>query len=523
MTSELLRRRQFVRNASAWAALMVASLGPIKKVHAQKPLFINDPFQLGVASGDPVADGFVIWTRIAPDPYDINALPNEALLVTWEVAADAKFKKIIKKGNIYARPELAHSVHVEVQGLDQGREYFYRFTCGDVQSQVGRALTLPAPYASVDRLKFGVASCQHYEQGYFTAYKDMIAHDPSLIVHLGDYIYDVSWGQTIRHHPIGDARTLHDYRQIHAVYKLDADLQKAHLHCPWVFVWDDHEVDNDYADLINEDNAAPEVFAKRRNAAYQAFYEHMPLRAMSAPDANMNMIMFQRFQYGNLAEFNLLDLRQYRSNQPCELPDFFAGRVVDETQCPDWKDPKRTMLGPLQETWMSKGFARTNAKWVVLAQSLMLMGYDQTLGPTRGFYTDNWNAYPFAKRRLLDLIKLRKLQNVISLGGDIHAYFVGDVKDDDLNPNSPTLISEFVGTSVTSESYNTKLFNALMAENPQMKFVDDRYRGYIMCDVTPTVWNSTLRIVDNVHTRDGTFRTLAAFAVENGKPGVQMA
>ncbi len=523
MTSDMYARRQFVRNAAAWAGVMLASLGPIKKVAAANPVFINDPFQLGVASGDPVADGFVIWTRIAPDPYDIQALPNEALLVGWEVATDAKFKKIIKKGNVYARPELAHSVHVEVQGLEQGSEYFYRFTCGGVQSQVGRALTLPAPYANVERLRFAFASCQHYEQGYFSAYRDMVAQNPSFIMHLGDYIYDVSWGQTIRHHPIGDARTLHDYRQIHAIYKLDSDLQKAHLHCPWVFMWDDHEVDNDYANLINEDNAPPEEFAKRRNAAYQAFYEHMPLRAMAAPDANMNMVMFQRFQYGNLAEFNMLDLRQYRSNHPCELPDFHAGRVVDISQCADLNDPKRTMLGPLQETWMAKGFARTNAKWVVIAQTLMLMGFDQILGPQRGTYTDNWGGYPVARRKLLDLVKNRKLQNVISLGGDIHSYVIGDVKDDDLDPNSATLISEFVGTSITSESYNTRLFSALMAENQNIKLIDDRYRGYILCDVDSKVWTSTLRISDNVHVRDSACKTFATFAVENGKPGVQQA
>lgn len=516
-------RRAFLRQTAAWAAATISTLGPIKRVMAAKPTFLNYPFRLGVASGDPVADGFVIWTRLAPDPYDIHALPDEAIEVAWEVAADPKFKKMVKSGNVFARPELAHSVHVEVQGLDPHREYFYRFACAGVQSPVGRALTLPSPHAAVDRLKFAFASCQHYEQGYFTAYRDMIAQDPAFILHLGDYIYDVSWGQTVRHHPIGDARTLHDYRQLHAIYKLDEDLQKAHLYCPWFFMWDDHEVDNDYANLTSEDNDPPEIFSKRRASAYQAFYEHMPLRAMAAPDANAGMVMFQRFNYGALAEFNALDLRQYRSNQPCELPDHHSGRVVDVTLCPDLNDSNRTMLGKMQETWMDKGFARNDTSWVVIAQTLMMMGFDQILGPARGTYTDNWGGYPAAKRRILDLIKKRNLQNVISLGGDIHSYVVGDVKDNDLDPNSPTLISEFVSTSITSESYNTKLFDSLLPENPNIKFINDRYRGYVLCDLDRSVWRTDLRIVEDVQVKTPTFRTLASFFVENGKPGIQIA
>ncbi len=523
MTIEMNQRRRFMRQAAAWAGVAVANLGPISRVMAGPAQFINDPFQLGVASGDPVADGFVIWTRLAPDPYDPKALPDEAIVVTWEVASDSKFKKIVAKGNVYARFEWAHSVHVEVRGLEPDREYFYRFVCGTAQSPVGRGLTMPTPGVAVDRLKFAFASCQHYEQGYFTAYRDMIAQDPKFIMHLGDYIYDVSYGQTVRHSPIGDGRSLQDYRQIHAVYKLDADLQKAHAYCPWFFMWDDHEVDNDYASLISEDNDPPALFAKRRAAAYQAYYEHMPLRSTAAPDANMNMYMFQRFSYGNLAEFNMLDLRQYRSNHPCELPDFHAGRTVDVTQCAEINDPARSMLGAIQENWMQKNFGRTDAKWVVIGQTLMMMGFDQILGPPRGVYTDNWGGYPAAKRKILDLIKQRKLTNVVSLGGDIHAFFCGDVKDNDLDQASATMIAEFIATSISTESYNTKLFDALLAENPNVIYANDRYRGYVLCDLDAKMWRTDFRIVEDVRVRTPTFRKLASFVVENGKPGVQKA
>ncbi|MBM3515337.1 MAG: alkaline phosphatase, partial [Alphaproteobacteria bacterium] len=328
----------------------MAGLVPIRMV-AATPAFINDPFQLGVASGDPNTDGFVIWTRLAPDPYDPKALPDEAIEVRWEVSEDVKFRKIVSRGTVFARPELAHSVHVDLRGLASHREYFYRFICGGAESPVGRGMTWPAPTASAEKLRFAFASCQHYEQGYFSAYRDMVAQDPGLIVHLGDYIYDVSYGRTVRHHPIADARTLDDYRQIHAVYKLDPDLAAAHRHCPWLLVWDDHEVDNDYSAIDSEDDSDPAIYLARRRAAYQAYYEHMPLRASAAPTATGNMYMFQRINYGDLAEFNQLDLRQYRAPIVCKTPTFKAGRVIDVTQCPDLNDPARTMLGTQQEFW----------------------------------------------------------------------------------------------------------------------------------------------------------------------------
>ena len=519
--SQAAPRRSFVRSAAAFAGSMLAGLGPIRRAAAAAPNFINDPFQLGVASGDPNTDGFVIWTRLAPDPYDPAALPVEAIPVGWEVAEDAKFRKIAARGTVYARPELAHSVHVDLRGLGPHRDYFYRFTCGDAVSPVGRGATWPAPTAPADKLRFAFGSCQHYEQGYFSAYRDMVAQDPSLIIHLGDYIYDVSYGRTVRHSPIADARTLADYRQLHAVYKLDPDLQAAHRHCPWLFVWDDHEVDNDYSAIDSEDDADPAAFLARRRAAYQAYYEHMPLRASAGPTASGNMFMFQRINYGDLAEFNQLDLRQYRAPIVCKTPTFRAGRVVDVTQCPELADPSRTMLGAQQEFWIDRHLGRTGARWTVIAQSLMLMGFDQIVGPARGVYTDNWAGFPAARRKVFDIIKKRSLQNVISLGGDIHSYVVGDAKDIDADPASATLLSEFVCTSITSESFNTSVFAAMAPENPNIKLIDDRYRGYVLCDVDRNVWRTTLRTVDDVMDRNTGFGTLATFAVEQGQPGVK--
>jgi alkaline phosphatase D len=514
-------RRRFIRNAALWAGAALAALGPTRRVTAQVPRFINDPFQLGVASGDPVPDGFVIWTRLAPDPYDPKALPPEAIPVAWEVAADDKFRKVVAQGNVFARPELGHSVHVELHGLEHGREYFYRFACGAARSRVGRALTPLPPNARTERFRLALASCQHYDQGYFTAYRDMIAQDPGLIVHVGDYIYEVSWGQTIRHSPVADAWTLDDYRLMHAVYKLDPDLQAAHAHCPWLMTWDDHEVDNDYAAQTPEDATDLAAFARRRLAAYQAYYENMPLRAMAAPDATGHMQMFQRLNIGDLMELNVLDLRQYRSSQPCRQPGLRVGRVVDAAESPDFDDPDRSMLGAVQENWFRMNFGRTGARWNVIVQSLMMMNFDQEPGPGRGAYSDNWGAYGAARRKVVDLILQRGLKNVVSLGGDIHSYFAGDVVLDDADPLSEPVISEFVGTSITAESYNTKLFESLMPENPNIKFVNDRYRGYVLCDVDRDVWRADFRIVEDVRVRTPVFRSLARFEVENGRPGVK--
>ncbi|MBY0508957.1 MAG: alkaline phosphatase D family protein [Rhodospirillaceae bacterium] len=514
-------RRTLLRGAALWAAASAAGLGPVKRALAA-PVFLNDPFQLGVASGDPVADGFVIWTRLAPDPFDPEALPPEAIQVAWEVATDEAMKKIVARGNVMARPDMAHSVHVDVRGLAPHHQYYYRFHCGPAVSRTGRALTLPTPRMPVDRLRFAFASCSHLEQGYFTAYRDMMKQDPAFMLHLGDYIYESSWGTPVRHHPGPEPVTLEGYRAYHAAYKMDPDLQAAHAHCPWFVTWDDHEVANDYSRNESETMPDPKEFLARKLAAYKAYYEHMPLRPYAAFDGSQ-LSLYQRFYFGDLAEFNITDGRQYRDPIPCQSPEKKAGRVVDIAECAEYFDPNRTMFGKAQETWMKNGFAKSNTAWNVLAHALMFTSFDQILGPQRGVFTDSWGGYPSARRKLLDMIKQRNIPNVVTLAGDIHSFFVSDVKDNETDPASATLMSEFVGTSISSESFNTKLFNSLLPENPHIKFCDDTRRGYVMCDVTKDTWRTDLRVVDNVRVREGVFSTMKSFVVENGKPGPQAA
>ena len=512
-------RRQFLHDAALWAGAAVAALAPRRVIAA--PAFINDPFQLGVACGDPVSDGFVLWTRLAPDPFDPLALPPEAIPVAWEIASDRAMKKIVARGQVLAHPELAHSVHVDVSGLMPGREYFYRFHAGSAVSRIGRALTWPTPRAPVSQLRLAVASCQAYDEGYFSAYRDMVAQDPAFILHLGDYVYETTRSTPVRRAPVADAYTLEDYRLLHAVYKTDPDLQAAHAHCPWVYMWDDHEVANDYARDQAEKTLDPAAFLKRRIAAYQAVYEHMPLRIAARADASGRAYMFQRLDYGDLAAFSLLDIRQFRDRIACQTETVHGGRVVDTTKCAEVTDPKRTVLGDTQERWFNTNFVKNQAAWNVIAQTLMLSEFDQTTDAGYSVFTDSWGGYPAARRKILNLVRDRKVANAISLGGDIHSYFVSDIRDNDKDERSPILISEFVGTSITSESTNTALYTSFLPKNPQIKFFDDRKRGYMLCDVTRDVWKTALRTVDDVRVRESRFATLRTFAVENGKSGVQ--
>jgi alkaline phosphatase D len=342
------------------------------------------------------------------------------------------------------------------------------------------------------------------------------------MIHLGDYIYEYSAGAPVRHHPGPEARTLADYRAYHAAYKLDPDLQNAHAHCPWFVTWDDHEVCNDYSKNESPVDRDIATFTQRKLAAYKAYYEHMPLRAAAAFTGS-GMTLYQRVAYGDLAEFNFTDGRQYRDALACQTPDWHQGRIADIAACAELSDPSRSMFGWDQEKWLQNGFARTGTRWNVLANGQMVAAFDQAPGPVYGVFTDNWGGYPAARRRLLDLVKQRGAKNVIAIGGDIHSFFASDVKDNDRDVNSQTLMSEFVGTSVTSESHKYALFESVMPENPHIKFFDDRQRGYVLCDVTPDAWQTHMRVVDDVRIRNGIFSTLKSFAVENGKPGLQTA
>jgi alkaline phosphatase D len=479
--------------------------------------FSADPFSLGVASGDPLPDGVVLWTRLAPDPLNSGGMPPQPVMVQWEVATDEGMKRIIKRGTVQATPTLGHSVHVEVQGLKPAHWYWYQFKAGPAVSPIGRTRTAPAYGARLEQLTFAFASCQHYEQGLFTAYQHMAAEQLDLVVHLGDYIYE---GPPVpgrpRSHNGPEPMTLIDYRNRYALYKSDPHLQLAHAAFPWVVTWDDHEVDNNYAGAIDQDNSPPEVFLLRRAQAYQAYYEHMPLRRSSLP-RGPEMKLYRRVRYGNLAEFFILDTRQYRTDQPCG-----DGNKVP---CPEVRDPKATLTGPEQERWLMQGLDRSQARWHVIAQQVMLAPVDLEPGPEQRLSMDKWSGYQAARHRFLTFVQTHRPSNLIVLTGDFHANLVADLKADFDRPRSAVVGTEFVGTSISSggDGIDTRPeVERLKGENPHLKFFNGQ-RGYVRCNLTSRRWQTDFCVVSAVTVPDGALSTRATFIVEAGKPGAVRA
>lgn len=517
-----LSRRGLISGATALASAAFAKpLMAATPWMTGKPRFIDYPFKLGVASGDPLPTGFVLWTRLAPNPFDAADTGPDPIPVSYEIATDERFRSVVQKGAVVAHPENAHAVHVDVDGLEAGRPYWYRFTAGDEVSPVGRALTAPAVNATVDQFKFAFASCQQYEMGFFKAYRDMVAQNVDLIVHLGDYIYESTWNGPLRRAAVEEARTLADYRAMHSVYKLDKDLQAAHAHCPFVCTWDDHEVVNDYAADQDEHYEDPKTFLIRRAAAYKAYYEHLPLRASARPKGP-DMRLYQRLFFGNLIELNMLDTRQYRDDQPCGTPEEGGWQRISDS-CRERRDEARSILGRDQERWLLGRYGRAGAKWNILAQGMLFSQHDYTIGDGRTYGSEYWDGYLGSRKRVLDTIERRQISNTVVIGGDVHATYVCDVKRDFSDPNSATLASEFVTTSVTSPNgrHNSNL--ATLVDNPHIKLYEGRYRGYTLCNVTPNQWTTDMRTVNDVTDPSFEARTDTRWVIEDGVAGAQKA
>jgi alkaline phosphatase D len=509
----MVDRRRFLE---ALAALGVSRALPVRAAD-RKVSFDSYPFALGVASGYPQPDGMVLWTRLLGD------FGPAAIAVRWEVAADEAMRTIVAKGEDVAHPDWAHSVHVEPRGLEPERWYFYRFLAGDAVSPVGRTRTAPAAGAAAARLRFALASCQHYEQGWFNAYRHVVADAPDLVAFVGDYIYESSWGRNhVRKHGSPVPHTLEEYRARYALYKADPDLRAVHAACPWIATWDDHEVVNDYAAEHQGSEAAGRSFAALRKAAYQAYYEHMPLPARMRPGPD-GMRLHTQLDWGGLASFFVLDDRQYRAFQACRQPASRGAPVVEVGECAELDDPARTMLGIEQEKWLEEALTGTEARWNLLAQQTPMAQFDQKPGPGRRAWTDGWDGYPVARKRLLDFVHTNEVRNPVMLGGDVHAFNVNDLKLDFDDPASPVVASEFVSTSITSQAWPQERLNAFLPDNPHMKLVDSRYRGYVRVELTPAQMRTELRAMESVTKAGAACSTLASFVVEDGRPGPQPA
>jgi alkaline phosphatase D len=506
-----MNRRAFLARTGATVALTFAA----NPIIGYPQRFGTNPFTLGVASGDPLPNSVVLWTRLAPDPINGGGMPPGNVSVDWVVATDENMKNVVRRGREVAAADLAHSVHVDVRGLQPSRWYWYQFRVGSALSPVGRTRTAPAYNRPLDRFRFAFASCQHYEHGYYTAYRHMVEEDLDLIVHLGDYIYESGTGTReglVRKHTGREIVSLTDYRNRYALYREDPHLQRAHALFPWVVTWDDHEVDNNYANDIPEDDQSREAFLERRANAYQAYYEHMPLRRSSLPKGS-SMLLYRRLQFGDLAGFSVLDTRQYRTDQPCG--------DGNKPLCPEALDPAATIMGPAQEKWLMRGLSRSKTRWNVLAQQVMMAKVDRKPGPETMYPMDQWAGYEVARNRLLGFIAERKIANPVVLTGDIHSNWVADLKPDFSREDSPVVGTEFVGTSISSGgdgASRNPTVDAYLPENPHVKFFNGQ-RGYISCDITPGRWQSYYRVVPSVTEPDSPLKTVATYVVENGKPG----
>jgi alkaline phosphatase D len=520
-------RRALLRGLGAGGVLLFGGDAMVQRVWAN-PVFRFFPFTLGVASGEPSADGFVIWTKLAPEPLARNGgLPMRAIPVSWEVATDQAMRQVVAKGDAFARPELGHAVHVEVGGLSPGREYFYRFQAGSERSMTGRSRTLPPAGAPLAELRFGVIGCQRYEDGYFTAFRHMAAERFDVVFHYGDYIYEY---RTLRpgDRPARVTRvmpgdpdeiySLTDYRHRYALYKMDTDLQAAHASAPFLMSFDDHEVDNNWASEFSEETDVPnELLMLRRVAGFQAWYEHMPLRRSSFPRGAF-IDATRRFAFGDLAVMNVLDTRQFRTDQPCGDGSHAA--------CAEASVPDKTMLGAAQEAWLYDGFRASRARWNILAQQVMLMRHDRDPAPERiGYHMDKWDGAVAARNRLFGAIEESRLANPVVLTGDIHQNWAGDLKKNFDDSRSATLGSEFVATSATSGgdgAVTTPGGLTSLSKNPHMRYFNNQ-RGYMRHTLTQAGWRADYRVMDKVSTQDGAISTHRSFMIEAGQAGLKDA
>ncbi len=512
-------RREFLQALAAAGATCAAPA--LRASSAVR--FADDPFRLGVASGYPRPDGAVLWTRLVTDTArEDGGLDPAPIPVRWEVARDEKFTAIAASGTIEAAPEWAHAVHAEPTGLEPDRWYYYRFIAGGAASPIGRMRTAPAVHASPARLRFAFASCQHYEQGFFSAHRHMLEDELDLVVFLGDYIYESSWGRDhVRKHNSPEPYTLSDYRLRYALYKSDPDLQAAHRAYPWIMTWDDHEVDNDYANDRAEDGMPAAQFLARRAGAYQAYYEHMPLPSYMRPEGP-GMRIHTELAWGRLAQFHILDGRQYRDHAVCPTKPG-GSTVVDPEVCRQILDASRSLLGAEQEAWLARGFAASRARWNILAQQTLMAQLDRKPGAGQRFWTDGWDGYPAARKRLLESMVEHRLANPVVIGGDVHMHYVADLKPDFGSETSPVVASEFCGTSISAQAPSQKSVDALLPDNPHIKFARSEHRGYVRATVDSGKFSADLIALDTVKRQDSKASVLARFVVEDARPGAQRA
>jgi alkaline phosphatase D len=487
---------------------------------------VTDPFTIGVASGDPLADSVILWTRLLPD----EPLPDEDIVVDWEVALDTAMADIVASGFASAPAALGHSVHVDVTGLEPDTQYHYRFRVGGFETAPASTRTFAAPGTMPERFRFAFSSCQNWEQGFYTAYGDIVDQgDLDAFVFLGDYIYEYASGGYAdpRGRETGqdfECETVEQYRARYALYRSDSLLQAAHAAVPWIITWDDHEVDNDYAADTSEQDDTADSFLARRAAAYQAWYEHMPVRL--EPPAGPDYDIYRSFAHGDLVRFHVLDTRQYRADQQRQPP--FVAALGPSVQVRDEAlavDPAHTMLGSEQRTWLLEGAARSTAVWDVLAQQVFMFGANAIADSDPPvIVVDTWDGYAGEREQVVAALGAT-VDNLVVLTGDFHSAAVGDLRSDPFDLSRPVVGTELMAPSISSGFFDdVPVVGALIGQaieaNPQIKWFDAR-RGYTLCEVTPESWRATYRAVADPFDENAAVETASEWMITAGTPGAQ--
>ena len=500
-----MQRRTLLRGGAALIATPPALLRHARAADAPR-------FALGIASGQPRANSVVLWTMLTG-----AGLP-ERVTVHWEIAFDEAFTRIAARGEETAELAWAHSVHAEPAGLEPTRWYWYRFSALGQQSMVGRTRTAPAAdAAATSPFNFVITSCQRWDVGHYAAWKHVAAEELDAVLFLGDYIYEYASGpKAVRPVEGGHVRTLEQYRARYATHKSDPALQAAHAAAPWLLVWDDHEVGNDYANLQGQE-LEPD-FKSQRAAAYRAYWEHMPFPKSARPvDADMRIT--GRLDWGRLARIHLIDDRQYRDVQVCPKPGRGGSNTVALKDCPTFLDARRTLLGTEQERWLADGWDSTRP-WNLLAQQTLMARFSST-DPAQGgtYWTDGWDGYPAARQRLLDGVAQRKLGGVVVLGGDVHSHYVADLKVNFNDPASTAIATEFCGSSISSLGIAQARIDAARAFNPHIRYGRSDQRGYMRFTLDARQLQAQIRVVDDALDPSSGITTAARFVVEAGRPG----
>jgi alkaline phosphatase D len=447
----------------------------------------------------------VLWTRLT------GAGLTAQVPLRWELAHDERFTRLAASGDLSAHAADGHSARAEPTGLAPARGYFFRFIAQGQASPVGRTRTAPTPDAAAP-LHLVLASCQRWDHGHWAAWAhvaDPAREAPDAVLFAGDYIYEYPWlPMGPRRHSGGLTRTLDDYRARYAQYKGDPALQAAHAACPWWVTWDDHEVDNDYAGL--QQAHLEGGFAERRAAAYQAWWEHMPVPQAWRP-RNGQLSLQQRVDWGRLARLHIVDGRQHRSPQPCPLPGRGGSRTLPAADCPEQPDPARSLLGLPQEEWLAQGWD-AQRPWNLLAQTTLMA---PAAGPS-GFWTDGWDGYPAARARLLAGIAQRKLPGAVVLGGDVHAHVVADLAHE-----GRTVAAEFCCSSISSRGRNQAGWEAARRANPHLHHARGDQRGAMRLKLDAQSLQAELLAVRDIDDPASAVDVAARFAVTAGRPGVQ--